>query len=83
VFHWLNFQVKRNSLTAQPPKSLRVFWLLLLFATIAYVAWAAALPSTPFLQLTDQATKIGALAALVLGVLLPRAADAMKLTPSE
>ena len=46
----------------------------MIFAFVAYVPWAASLPETPFLQLTDHATQIAAGAAIVLSYFIERIA---------
>jgi len=43
-------------------------WLI---GTIAFVAWAAAIPSGPFQTFTEDATRFGGAAVIVVSVLLP------------
>ncbi|MEO5874388.1 MAG: hypothetical protein ABIS86_06065 [Streptosporangiaceae bacterium] len=66
-----------------PQRSLRVVLLLLVFAMLAFTAWAMAMPDNPFLDLTDQALKFGGGAVIVLGILMPRAADVLGLNKGD
>lgn len=52
-----------------------LFIILSIFALLAFTAWSAALPGTPFLELSTSATKIGAGGAIILAALLPKAAS--------
>lgn len=45
-------------------------------ALVAFIAWSMALPSTPFLELFDNATRVGAGAVIVLALILPKVAEA-------
>ena len=47
---------------------------LSIIGTVAFVAWAASLPGTPFLAVTSYANKCGAVAVLLLAAILPRLA---------
>ncbi|GAA3218257.1 hypothetical protein [Actinocorallia longicatena] len=83
VFYFLAYMNRRRAVGADggaPEPSLRVTLLLLVFALLAFVAWAAAMPNNPFEQFTDEATKFGGGAIIVLGVLMPQAAGALGLT---
>lgn len=51
-------------------------WLM---ATIAFVAWAAAIPSGPFQTFTEDATRFGGAAVIVVSVLLPLFAAKFKI----
>jgi hypothetical protein len=59
----------------------RITLILLLFAVIAFVAWAAALPGTPFQAFSERATAIGGWAVAILAVVLYKAADALGIVP--
>jgi hypothetical protein len=83
LFSWLNFTARRRRIDPPLPARPRVFIPLVLLAAVAYVGWAAALPSTPFLDFTDEATRIGAAAVLILSFVLPRVADLLGLTPDS
>lgn len=65
-----------------PARSFRVSLPLLGFGIVAFVAWAAALPGNPFTEFGDQALKFGGGATLVLGLVLPMAAEALGLDKS-
>ena len=54
--------------------------LLLVFAMLAFTAWAMAMPDNPFLALNDQALKVGGGSIIVLGILMPRVANVLGLT---
>jgi hypothetical protein len=45
--------------------------------------WAAAIPGSPFTGFGDHALKVGGGAVLVLGVLLPMAAEALGLAKTD
>jgi hypothetical protein len=57
--------------------------LLCAFAALAFAAWTAALPDTPFLDLHPYANRIGAFAVVVLGVLMPGVAQLLGLIPES
>lgn len=83
VFFFLAYFRRRRAVTTDggpPAPSLRVMILMLVFALVGFVAWTMAMPGTPFEQITDQALKIGGGAIIVLGVLMPRAAEVLGLT---
>jgi amino acid transporter len=73
IFMLLNFigQRKKGNLTV----STRISLVLILFALVAFVAWAAALPGTPFLSLTPRATAIGGWAVVILALVMYKVAD--------
>lgn len=50
-----------------------------LTATIAFVAWAAAIPGGPFQTFTEDATRFGGAAVIVVSVLLPLFAAKFKI----
>jgi hypothetical protein len=75
-FHAAQFQNfigqrKKGNLTV----STRISLMLILFALVAFVAWAAALPGTPFLSLTPRATAIGGWAVVILALVMYKVAD--------
>lgn len=84
AFYLLAYLQRRRAVTSgggdSPARSLRVTLLLLLFAMVAFTAWAAAMPGNPFTQFGDGAMKVGGGAIIVLGVLLPRVADVLGLS---
>lgn len=53
--------------------------LLILVALVAFVFWACALPSTPFLTIWDQATRLGAFLVLVYSAFMPTIAELLAL----
>jgi hypothetical protein len=69
-----------NEGEAPPQRNLRVVILLLVFAMVAFTAWAMAMPDNPFLSLNDQALKVGGGSIIVLGILMPRVANVLGLT---
>jgi len=78
-FMWLGYKAaQRKNL---PVPSRRAFVLLLVLAVVAFVAWGAALPDTPFQVFTADATRFGGAAVIILGYLIPSIADAFDLTP--
>lgn len=83
----LTYMVSRRRAAAagagvRPARSLRVSVPLLVFALLAFVAWAAAMPGNPFTELSEHALRFGGGAVLVLGLLLPMAAEALGLAKS-
>jgi hypothetical protein len=69
-----HFERKKDLKTGEQPPPLSKLVLVVLFAFVAYVPWAATLPNTPFLEFHEHATKFSAGAALVLSAFLPRLA---------
>ena len=61
----------------------RVLVILILFGLFAFVAWASALPSTPFLQFTDKATEIGGAFVIGAALFLYRFAEALGIVPGN
>lgn len=82
-------KAENTASTANTPRSSRGFWrsripyLLALFALIAFTAWVCALPETPFLVFTPLAVKIGAVAILVLAVVMGPLAEIWGLLPKR
>ena len=60
-------QQKKQKAQDTPTNRWIAVWLVV-FALVAFTAWAWALPETPFKALTTYATQIGAVAVLVLAV---------------
>jgi hypothetical protein len=56
----------------------RIAWLTLL-AGVSYLVWTFALPATPFLDLTHQATRIGGALVVVVSVVMPKVAEFLDL----
>lgn len=52
---------------------------VLVLSLVSFVAWACALPDTPFLDLRADATRWGSGAAIVLSLLLPKVAELLDL----
>jgi amino acid transporter len=79
IFMLLNFigQRKKRNLKV----SARISLVLLLFALVAFIAWAAALPGTPFLSLTPRATAIGGWTVVILAVVMYQVADLLDVVP--
>lgn len=76
VFVWLNNRSRR--LRAHRKRRLT---LLMLFALIPFVAYACAIPDTPFKQITSAAPRVGGIAVLILAGLLPRLAKVWHIRP--
>lgn len=67
---------RRQKKSGDPPKlSTKRVLILLGLTLIAYVAWACALPETPFLDWWTDATIAGGAAVIVLALLLPKLAE--------
>ena len=69
----------RRAEAGTPP--FRLWLILVAFAIVAFVAWTAALPATPFLDFTPRATVIAGVAVLILAVLMYRVADLLDIVP--
>jgi hypothetical protein len=65
-------EFKRSRPSDKPPSGSA--FLLFVFALLAFTAWAAALPDSPFLALSDMANQIGACCVFVFALLLPNLA---------
>lgn len=76
LFVWLSDRIARQSNPDAPKAYSKLAWVCVL-ACGAFLAWAAALPETPFLDLTDKATQLGSFAAVVLAALMPKLATAL------
>lgn len=81
LFMGLNYLGQRKHSDAK--LSLWISFVLLMFAMVAFVAWAAALPGTPFLSFTPRATAIGGWAVVILAILMYRAADLLDVVPKN
>ncbi len=64
-----------------PKLSRRRFWIVIALVGIAYLTWAWALPGSPFLDLTSDATRIGAAAGVVYAPFLPKIAKRFDVRP--
>lgn len=73
-----NAEAAKKGLT--PPTG-RATLLTILIAGVAFCAWAAALPANPLLAFTEQATRIGGAAVIVLAIVLPKAAALLDIAP--
>jgi hypothetical protein len=76
IFTWLGLTNRRR----RKPQT-RTFWWLLFFGFLAFTLYAGALPNSPFLTLTDAATRILSVAALVAAYVIPEAAERLHLRP--
>ena len=71
-FVWITYRPEGKTRWA------RFAWLVT-FGWVSFVAYAMALPATPFLDLWDQAPKAGTAAAIVLAPTLPALATKLRL----
>lgn len=76
LFIWLSNRIERQSDPKAPSAFSKLAWVCVL-ATSAFLAWSAALPDTPFLDFSANATRIGSFAAVVLAALMPKIAAAV------
>jgi hypothetical protein len=80
IFLGLNYLIQKKQAGKEPPD--RSTWAILLaFAVVAFVAWSAALPETPFLYFSPRATVIAGFAVLILAAVMHRAADLFGIIP--
>ena len=77
VFVWINVRIQ-NKPPAQPPNWGKCV-LLVLFAAVAFVAWAAAIPESPF-DLEGYSGQVGAFGVVVLGLVMPGLAQVLGVT---
>lgn len=76
VFVWLHNDARRLRAHRR-----RRFALVILFALVPFVAYAAAIPDTPFKQITSAAPRVGGIAVLILAGLLPALAKKWRIRP--
>jgi hypothetical protein len=76
LFVWLSDRIARQSDPSVPKAYSKLAWVCLL-AACAFLAWAAALPETPFLDFSEKATRLGSFAAVVLAAIIPKVAAAV------
>lgn len=77
VFVGLGLTTRRRTRGMRPRKPLRPALILSLMGVCAFAVWAAALPETPFLALSNDARQFGGWGAVILAGLLPRLATRM------
>lgn len=75
----LNYLIQRKQ--SQGGLGLWPSLVLFGFAIVAFVAWTAALPSTPFLSIFPDATTIGGWAVIILAVIMYKVAELMGIVP--
>jgi hypothetical protein len=85
VFIAALLEQKRRQVPGMAPDKLnvKIVTLLSLFGIVAFVAWTAAMPGTPFLALSPKANAIGGLGVLVTAVLLPKFAALLGIVPQS
>jgi hypothetical protein len=83
VFMLLGYWTKKKQAKAgqSTPTSKRDTAILMLFAAVAFVAWAMALPGTPFLSLNARATAIGGASVIIITLIIYKIADLLDLVP--
>jgi hypothetical protein len=81
VLIWLNYLGHKKR--ADATLTVKITIVLLVFAMIAFVAWAAALPGTPFLTFSARATAFGGWAVIILAVIMYRVADLLDIVPKK
>jgi hypothetical protein len=79
----ISYYQQKKKQKAEARSNSRIAVLLMLFALVAFTAWACALPETPFLVFTPLAVKIGAVAVLVLAALMNPLADLLGILPKR
>ena len=66
---------------AKPTVTLKKLSLLLVFAAVAFTAWAAAMPDTPFLSILAKAQPVGGICVIVLALVMYKVASIFDLVP--
>lgn len=82
IFIWLNYVTENRKRRRTGKAKVRTVWLIVLFAVVAYVAWAAAMPGTPFLELSDDATRIGGFVVVIAAALMYKAGEVLGIVPN-
>jgi hypothetical protein len=82
VFIGLNYLIQKKQAGKEAPAASTWFFILL-FALVAFVAWSAAIPDTPFLYFSDRATIIAGFLVLVLAAVMYKAADLLGIVPKS
>jgi hypothetical protein len=62
-----------------PKLATRRVFMLIGIGLVAFVVWAFALPESPFLSVTDEATRIGGALVVVVSLIMPKVADLLDL----
>jgi hypothetical protein len=75
-------QAEKDQKTTLPPNTQHT-GILLVLAAVAFVAWAMALPGTPFLSITAHATAIGGASVIILTTIMYKIADLFDLVPKS
>ena len=81
IIMWLDFLVQKKK--EADKLSGKIKFVLLIFALVAYVAWTAAMPGTPFLSFNENATLFGGFAVIILAVVMYRAAEVLDIVPAS
>jgi hypothetical protein len=86
LFMWLGYLTKKKQLAGSSPttslsKVKTNAAILFVFALLAFVVWAAALPGTPFLSISQHATAIGGACVIVVTGIMYKIADVLDLVP--
>jgi hypothetical protein len=82
IFLGLNYLIQRKQ--AGKESLTTSTWLILLaFAVVAFVAWSAAIPDTPFLYFSERATVIAGFVVLILAAVMYKAADLFGIVPKS
>jgi threonine/homoserine efflux transporter RhtA len=82
AFMWVSYLIQKKQADKENPTPRRWF-ILLVFAWVAFIAWSAALPSTPFLDIDPRATVIAGVAVLALSSLMSKLARALDIAPQS
>ncbi len=82
VFLGLNYLIQRKQ-AGKEPLTTSTWLILLAFALVAFVAWSAAIPDTPFLYFSERATVIAGFVVLVLAAVMYKVADLFGIVPKS
>jgi hypothetical protein len=85
VFMLLNYLGKKKSASPSETVTLpkKTTAVLFFFALVAFTAWAAALPATPFLSINRHATAAGGWSVLILTGIMYKVADLLDAVPKS
>jgi hypothetical protein len=74
-------QQKDASSAVTKRQLVRLIVILVVLGGTSFVAYASALPGSPFLEINDQATRVGGIAVILLAGLMYKLADLLDVVP--
>jgi hypothetical protein len=78
VFMFVNYLIQKQSADSAKTK---VWIILFIFAVVAFVVWAAAMPATPFLYFGEKVPTVAGFVVPILAALMTKIAKALGVVP--